>query len=149
MTKITRSKANMLQASAIIRSVAAGAAMLLAAAAQAAQPPAGSFYQLTVTTSFEPSFTDCWAFASNGRFIVSHGGGLGTFPYQLAGLNTQAGHIIAAWRGRVSIAFNGVTSGSSIAGDATDTLDRTYSFTGTKVSACAAAAASGNGFQTR
>ena len=117
--------------------------------AQAAQPPASTFYQLSVTTSFEPKFTDCWAFASNGRFIVSHGGGLGTFPYQLDGLNTQPNHWQAAWRGRLSIAFAGVTSATTITGDAVDTLARTYSITGTKVGGCGAAAANPRGFQTR
>ena len=64
-------------------------------------------YQLHVTTSFEPAFNDCWAFSNDGRFIVSHQGGLGTFPYQLTGLNSQANHFQAVWRGHVSIGFSG------------------------------------------
>jgi hypothetical protein len=116
--------------------------------AEAAQAPAGSFYQLTVTTSFEPSFTDCWAFSSNGRFIQSHQGGLGKFPYQLTGLNSQPGHFQAVWRGRTSIGFSGLT-GSTISGDAVDSLTRTYSFTGNQVGGCSDAKPDGRGFQTR
>jgi hypothetical protein len=137
----------MMQGSGMLRAAGAAAMLLGAGAAQAAQPPAGSFYQLTVTTSFEPSFSDCWTFSNNGRFIVSHGGGLGSFPYQLTGLNTQAGHFQAVWRGRISIGFSGVAAGGSIAGDAVDSLDRTYSFTGKQVGGCPAVAAAARAFQ--
>ena len=123
-------------------------AATIASPALAAQPPAGLYYQLNVVTSFEPSFTDCWAFSNDGRFIVSHQGGLGTFPYQLTGLNSQANHFQAVWRGRISIGFSGVTGGS-ISGDAVDSRTRTYSFTGTQVSSCANAAAAQQGFQMR
>jgi len=116
--------------------VLSAALMLPDAHALAAQPPAGNFYQLTVTTSFEPTFKDCWTFSGNGRVIVSHAGGLGSFPYQLTGLNTQAGHFQAAWRGGISIGFSGVTTGTTISGDAVDTRTRTYSFTGTQVKGC-------------
>ena len=119
-----------------------------AGSAFAAQPPAGTFYQLNVVTSFEPSFTDCWAFSNDGRFIVSHQGGLGTFPYQLTGLNGNANHFQAVWRGRISIGFSGVTGGS-ISGDAVDSRTRTYSFNGTQVGSCADAGGVQLGFQTR
>ena len=128
-----------------------GAALLavsLPTLAQAAQAPAGNFYQLNVTTSFEPNFSDCWAFSSNGRFIVSHGGGLGTVPYQLTGLNTDAGHFQAVSHGRVSIGFSGVT-GATITGDAVDSLARTYHFTGNKVGGCGSVRSGASGFQTR
>jgi hypothetical protein len=108
---------------------------LLPGLARAALPPAGTFYKLTIKTSFEPSFIDCWAFSSNGRFIVSKR--LHHFGYQLTGLNTNAGHFQALWQGSNSIGFSGATSGTSIAGDAVDSVDRTYSFTGTQVSSCA------------
>ena len=114
----------------------------------AAQAPAGASYQLTVTTSFEPKFNDCWSFSNDGRFIVSHQGGLGTFPYQLTGLNSQAGHIQAVWRGRISIGFSGVT-GSTITGDAVDSRTHTYHFTGNQVGGCGNARAVVQGFQTR
>ncbi len=114
----------------------------------AAQPPAGSAYRLNVVTSFEPSFTDCWVFSNDGRFIVSHQGGLGTFPYQLTGLNGNANHFQAVWRGRISIGFSGVT-GSTITGDAVDSRTRTYSFTGNQVSGCSNADRAQQGFQTR
>ncbi len=117
-------------------------------AANAAQPPAGTFYQLTVTTSFEPTFKDCWAFSSNGRVIVSHQGGLGSFPYQLTGLNSQPDHFQAVWRGRISIGFSG-TTGSTIAGDAVDSRTRTYNFTGSQVGGCGAEPVHQQGFQTR
>jgi hypothetical protein len=123
--------------------------MLSATPLLAAQPPAGSYYQLTVTTSFEPAFKDCWTFSGNGRFIVSHAGGLGSFPYQLTGLNTQAGHFQAVWRGGISIGFSGITSGTSIAGDAVDTRTRTYSFTGTQVKSCGNAEQELHGFAVR
>jgi hypothetical protein len=129
--------------------VFATACLLPGAPALAAQPPAGSFYQLTVTTSFEPAFKDCWTFSSNGRVIVSHGGGLGSFPYQLTGLNTQAGHFQAAWRGGISIGFSGVTAGTSISGDAVDTRTRTYSFTGTQVKGCGNAEQELHGFAVK
>ena len=122
--------------------------VLASAAAHAAQPPAGSFYQLTVTTSFEPSFTDCWSFSSNGRVITSHGGGLGSFPYQLTGLNGNANQFQAVWRGHISIGFSGVTGGT-ISGNAVDSRTRTYSFTGNPVSGCGAAERDTRGFQTR
>ena len=133
----------------VFASLAVAATLAAPRVAQAAQAPAGSFYQLSVTTSFEPKFTDCWAFSSNGRFIVSHGGGLGSFPYQLDGLNTQANHWQAAWQGRVSIAFAGVTTATTITGDAVDTLARTYSITGTKVGGCNGRTINPHGFQTR
>ncbi len=116
--------------------------------ALAAQPPAGSAYQLNVITSFEPSFTDCWVFSADGRFIVSHQGGLGTFPYQLTGLNGNANHFQAVWRGRISIGFSGVT-GSAMSGDAVDSRARTYSFTGNQVGGCGKTHANQQGFQTR
>ncbi len=103
--------------------------------AQAALPPAGTFYKLTVKTSFEPNFVDCWAFSTNGRFIRSPT--LQNFPYQLTNLNTNAGHFQAIWAGRVSIAFSGFANGPTISGDAVDVANRTYSFTGSKVSGCA------------
>ena len=124
------------------------AAANIAAPACAAQPPAGTFYQLHVTTSFEPAFNDCWAFSNDGRYIVSHQGGLGTFPYQLTGLNSQANHFQAVWRGHVSIGFSGVT-GSTITGDAVDSRTRTYSFTGNQVSGCNDEAKDSHGFQSR
>jgi hypothetical protein len=122
-------------ATAIFPLAATLAAIVLPGLAQAALPPAGSLYKLTVKTSFEPNFVDCWSFSTNGRFI--HSPMLKNFPYQLTGLNTNAGHIQAIWAGRVSIAFSGVTSGTTITGDAVDVANRTYSFTGTKVSSCA------------
>jgi hypothetical protein len=125
------------------------AAIALPSLAHAALPPAGSLYKLAVATSFEPSFVDCWTFSTNGRFI--HSPQLKNFPYQLSGLNTKAGDFQAIWVGRVSIAFSGVANGSSISGDAVDAADRTYSFTGTKVSSCAgipAGDASKGGFLT-
>jgi hypothetical protein len=114
---------------------AALAAITLPTLARAALPPAGSLYKLNVTTSFEPSFVDCWAFSTNGRFI--HSPMLKNFPYQLANLNTQAGQFQAIWAGRVSIAFSGATSGTTVSGDAVDAGTRTYHFTGTQVSSCA------------
>jgi len=122
-------------ATAIILRTATLAAVALPGPAHAALPPAGSLYKLNVTTSFEPSFVDCWNFATNGRFI--HSPRLKNFPYQLTGLNTNAGHFQAIWVGRISIAFSGLANGSAISGDAVDANDRTYSFTGTKVSSCA------------
>jgi hypothetical protein len=135
--------------SALSMGLAACTCMLTAAPAQAALAPAGSSYQLTVTTSFEPSFKDCWTFTGNGRAIISHGGGLGGFPYQLTGLNTQAGHFQAAWRGNIGIGFSGVTSGTSITGDAVDTRTRTYSFSGTQVKSCGNAQQELHGFQLK
>jgi hypothetical protein len=123
--------------------------VLSGAPVQAAQPPAGSFYQLNVTTSFEPSFKDCWSFASNGRVIISHAGGLGSFPYQLTGLNSQAGHFQAAWRGGISIGFSGVTSGGTLSGDAVDTRTHTYRFTGTQVAGCGNAEQALHGFAVK
>ena len=120
----------------------------LALPALAAQAPAGTSYQLNVVTSFEPSFTDCWAFSNDGRFIVSHQGGLGTFPYQLDQLNGEANHFQAVWRGRISIGFSGVTGGT-ITGDAVDGRTRTYSFTGSQVSGCGNVRAEQQGFQVR
>jgi hypothetical protein len=118
-----------------LRAATLAGASLLPGLAQAALPPAGSLYKLTVKTSFEPNFVDCWTFSTNGRFI--HSPMLNNFPYQLTGLNTNAGHFQAIWQGRVSIAFSGITNGSTISGDAVDVNDRTYSFTGTQVSSCA------------
>jgi len=115
------------------------AALLVAglpAAANAALPPAGTHYSLNVTTSFEKPFTDCWAFSSNGRFI--HSASLKNFPYQLDNLNTEANAWQAIWIGRVSIAFSGAISGSSLTGNAVDANTRTYSFTGTRVASCPA-----------
>jgi len=126
---------------------AAAGALIAGSAARAAQAPAGQFFTLNVTSSFKPPFADCWAFSSNGRFIVSHAN-LGSFPYQLTGLNTVAGHFQAVWQGHVSIGFSGVTNGNSLTGDGVDANTRTYSFTGTKVSSCAGAPAV-NGFATR
>ncbi len=122
---------------------------LLAAGTQAnaAQAPAGQFFKLNVKSSFKAPFTDCWAFSSNGQFIVSRGS-LGSFPYQLTGLNTVAGHFQAIWQGHVSIGFSGAVSGTSVTGDGVDANDRTYSFTGTKVSSCAGAR-DVSGFATR
>ena len=114
---------------------AALAAIALPTMAHAALPPAGSLYKLNVTTSFEPSFVDCWTFSTNGTFI--HSPMLKTFPYQLANLNTQAGQFQAIWVGRVSIAFSGAASGTSISGTAVNARTRTYHFTGTQVSSCA------------
>jgi hypothetical protein len=139
--------ANMKHLTAILRG-AALIAVALPTLARAAQAPAGNFYQLNVTTSFEPNFNDCWAFSSNGRFIVSHGGGLGTVPYQLTGLNSDAGHFQAVSRGRIAIGFSGVT-GATIAGDAVDSLARTYHFTGKQVGGCGSVRSDGSGFQTR
>lgn len=119
----------------IILRAAAVAVVALPTLAHAALPPAGSLYKLNVTTSFEPSFVDCWTFSTNGRFI--HSPMLKNFPYQLASLNTRAGQFQAIWVGRVSIAFSGATSGSTISGNAVDANVRTYSFTGTQVSSCA------------
>ena len=105
--------------------------------ASAAQAPAGQSYKLTISASFEAPFTDCWTFASNGKYIASFNG-LGSFPYQLTGLNTNANHVQAVWRGGVSIAFSAVTNGSTITGDGVDSRIRTYSFAGSKVSGCGA-----------
>jgi hypothetical protein len=134
---------------AIFPRAATLAAIMLPGLAQAALPPAGTLYKLTIKTSFEPSFVDCWTFSTNGRFI--HSPMLKNFPYQLTGLNTNAGHFQAIWAGRVSIAFSGVTSGTTISGDAVDVSDRTYSYTGTHVSSCAgipAQQAGSSGFLT-
>jgi hypothetical protein len=114
---------------------AAIVATTLPTLAHAALPPAGSLYKLNVSASFEPSFVDCWTFSTNGRFI--HSPMLKNFPYQLSKLNTQAGQFEAIWVGRVSIAFAGATSGTTITGDAVDANTRTYHFTGTQVSSCA------------
>jgi hypothetical protein len=122
-------------ATAFLLRAATLAAIALPGLAHAALPPAGSLYKLTVKTSFEPSFVDCWTFSTNGRFI--HSPRLKNFPYQLTGLNTNAGHFQAIWVGHISIAFSGVASGAAISGDAVDAADRTYSFTGTQVSSCA------------
>jgi hypothetical protein len=123
-------------------------AVLGAAGAHAAQQPAGQFYKLTVSSSFKAPFADCWAFSSNGRFILSHAG-LGSFPYQLTGLNTVAGHFQAIWEGRNSIGFSGITNGSTITGDGVDSYDRTYRYTGNLASSCGAADATAQGFVTR
>ena len=139
----------MLNLSTLAMGIAVGAGLLAAAPAKAALAPAGSYYQLTVTTSFEPTFKDCWTFTANGRAIISHGGGLGSFPYQLTGLNTQAGHFQAAWRGGISIGFSGVTTGTTISGDAVDTRTRTYSFTGSQVKSCGNAQQELHGFQLK
>jgi hypothetical protein len=115
--------------------------LLLAAAplaAQAALAPASQSFKLKVTTSFEAPFTDCWTFSSNGRFI--HSPSLRNFPYQLTNLNTNANNWQAIWVGRVSIAFSGAVSGTSITGNAVDAQVRTYSITGSKVSGCGAPA---------
>ena len=138
----------MTNTTALLATAALAITACLAAPARAAPPPAGTYYQLKVTTSFEPTFTDCWAFSNDGRVIVSHQGGLGTFPYQLTSLNTDANHFQAVWRGRISIGFSGVT-GSTITGDAVDSRTRTYNFTGTPVSGCGKESASQQGFQTR
>jgi hypothetical protein len=138
----------MMTNTALFRFGVLAASLVSAAAARAAQPPAGRFYQLTVTTSFEPSFTDCWSFAENGRVITSHSGGLGSFPYQLAGLNNTANQFQAVWCGSISIGFSGVT-GSTITGNAVDSRTRTYNFTGSQVSGCVAATRNIHGFQTR
>jgi hypothetical protein len=105
-------------------------------ALHAAQPPAGSRYLLTVKTSFEPQFSDCWTFSTSGTFI--HSPSLHNFPYQLDNLNTQAGNWQAIWVGHVSIAFSGVANGTAMAGNAVDALGRTYSITGTPVQSCGA-----------
>ncbi len=104
--------------------------------AHAALAPAGNRYVLTVKTSFEPTFSDCWTFATSGTFI--HSPSLRNFPYQLDNLNTLAGSWQAIWVGHVSIAFSGTANGSSIAGNAVDALGRTYSITGTRANSCGA-----------
>jgi hypothetical protein len=122
-------------ATAIALRTAILTAIALPSLAHAALPPAGNLYKLTVTTSFEPNFVDCWTFSTNGRFI--HSPMLKNFPYQLSKLNTQAGQFEAIWAGRVSIAFSGATSGTTITGDAVDANTRSYHFTGTQISSCA------------
>jgi hypothetical protein len=131
------------------RVIALAGCLLMPALAHAALPPAGYSYLLNVTTSFEPAFTDCWTFGSNGRFI--HSNQLRDLSYQLTGLNTNADHVQAIWQGRVSIAFSALVSGTSISGDAVDYVDRTYNFTGTQVASCVnePAARTGHGFLTR
>ncbi len=114
--------------------IAAAAAIALPTLAVAAQPPAGSRYVLTVKTSFEPTFSDCWTFSTSGTFI--HSPSLRNFPYQLDSLNTLAGNWQAIWVGHVSIAFSGTANGSAIAGNAVDALGRTYSITGTRANSC-------------
>jgi hypothetical protein len=121
-------------------------AMTLPAALQAAQPPAGSRYSLTVKTSFEPQFSDCWTFSTSGTYI--HSPSLHNFPYQLDNLNTQANNWQAIWVGHVSIAFSGFANGSAILGNAVDALGRTYSITGTPVQSCGGGAKVAAGWPT-
>lgn len=140
----------MIVARALPRLATCIAALLAPGLASAALPPAGTFYKLTVNTSFEPSFADCWAFLSNGAQIYSPR--LKYFAYQLAGLNTNAGHFQALWQGRNSIGFSGVASGGMLSGDAVDSRSRTYSYAGVQVSSCAgqpAASPGSPGFITR
>jgi hypothetical protein len=121
-------------------------ACALPAFAHAAQPPAGTSYSLQVTTSFEAPFTDCWTFATNGRFI--HSPSLRNFPYQLDSLNTEAGDWQAIWVGHVSIAFSGTANGSTLTGNAVDALTRTYSITGNLVPSCRDDSRLGTGWRT-
>jgi hypothetical protein len=130
----------------LLTQTAAALAMLAPGLVHAAQPPAGSRYQLTVTTSFEPPFSDCWTFSSAGTFI--HSPSLHNFPYQLDNLNKLAGNWQAIWVGHVSIAFSGTANGSAIAGNAVDALSRTYSITGKPVSSCGADAQVVKGWPT-
>ena len=136
----------MFKPSPAARALALG--LLLPGVAQAALAPAGKSYRLTVTTSFEPAFVDCWTFGTNGSFIYSPR--LHYFPYQLTALNTDPDHVQALWQGRVSIGFATVVSGTAISGDAVDALRRTYSFTGTQVTSCAGqpSASTGVGYLT-
>ncbi len=125
---------------------AAALAFLVPGLSNAALPPAGSRYQLTVKTSFEPTFSDCWTFSSAGTFI--HSPSLHNFPYQLDNLNKLAGNWQAIWVGHVSIAFAGTADGTAIAGNAVDALSRTYSITGKPVSSCGTNAQAGKGWPT-
>jgi hypothetical protein len=120
-----------------VRSTLAALALMGAPGlAHAALPPAGESFSLTVNASFEKPFTDCWTFNSSGQYITSHTN-LGSFPYQLDALNTQANAFQAVWEGHNSIGFGGTINGTTLTGNGTDARDRTYSFTGTQVGSCA------------
>lgn len=130
------------------RSLAALAACLAASPALAALPPAGQAYTITVTSSFEPSFKDCWTFLSGGHAIVAKSS-LGSFPYQLDNLNTSANNFQALWQGHNSIGFSGVANGSTITGNGVDSYGRTYAFTGTLIASCAGQPIPARAFATR
>lgn len=131
-----------------LSAIAALGAAITALPARAALPPAGMSFTLTVTSSFQPSFKDCWSFLSGGHAIVAKSS-LGSFPYQLDGLNTQANAFQAVWQGHNSIGFSGTTGAGAISGNGVDSYGRTYAFTGTEVASCAGQPVAARGFATK
>lgn len=122
-----------------------GCVLCLSLGAQAAQAhsPRGKAYHVTVYSSFETQFDDCFSFADDGSLTIA---GFGTILYRFDALNTQVDAFQASGGDLgFTLSFHGTTAGAdgqTIQANGLSSDGDTYILQGVLDSSCTANTAS-------